>query len=139
MLPLALDLAALKASAVYVALVVLMGLVLTFLVVRQRRAKQIGIGDGGDKEVARVIRVHANYCEYAPFALALLVMLPLAGSGPWTVHAVGLLFLIGRIAHAVGLSGSAGYSGGRFAGMILTLTSLLIGAAALPWLVATVR
>jgi uncharacterized protein len=139
MLPLALDLAALKAAAVYVSLVVLMGVVLTALVVNQRRTKKIGIGDGGDKTAARLIRVHANYCEYAPFALALMVMLPLIGAGAWTVHLVGLMFLTGRVAHAIGLSGSAGHSTGRLFGMILTLTALMLGAAALLWLAATVR
>ena len=121
----------LKVAALYVALIVLMGVALTYLVINQRRTKQIGIGDGGDKAAARMIRVHGNFCENAPFALALLILLPLAGAGGWTIHAVGALFLAGRIAHAVGLSGSAGVSLGRMVGMILTHAALISGAIAL--------
>ena len=131
------DPAALKAAAVHVALVVMMGVALTYLVINQRRTKLIGIGDGGDRQAARMIRVHANFCENAPFALALLVLLPLVGAGIWTVHAVGILFLVGRIAHALGLSKTAGSSLGRVSGMLLTHAALIIGAAAL--LLAAIR
>ncbi len=130
-------LAALKTGALYAALIVLMGVGLTYLVINQRRTKQIGIGDGGDKTAARLIRVHGNFCENAPFALALLILLPLLGAGSWTIHAVGALFLGGRIAHAVGLSGSAGVSLGRMIGMIMTHAALIVGAVAL--LLAAVR
>ncbi len=130
-------LAALRIGALYAALIVLMGVGLTYLVINQRRTKQIGIGDGGDRTAARMIRVHGNFCENAPFALALLILLPLLGASGWTIHAVGALFLGGRIAHAVGLSGSAGTSLGRIAGMILTHAALIIGAGAL--LAAVVR
>ncbi len=122
---------ALKTSALYVALIVLMGIVLTFMVIRQRRSKLIGIGDGGDKTVARTIRVHGNFAENAPPALALLILLPLVGAAGWLIHLVGLLFLTGRCLHAMGLLKSAGSSVGRVAGMLMTLTSLLIGAGAL--------
>jgi uncharacterized protein len=122
---------ALRTSAVYVALIVVMGVVLTLLVIRQRRSKLIGLGDGGDRTVARMIRVHGNFAENAPLALALLILLPLVGAAAWSVHAVGLLFLTGRALHAWGLSQSSGSSKGRVGGMVMTLTSSLIGAAAL--------
>jgi uncharacterized protein len=122
---------AFKTSALYVALIILMGIVLTFMVIYHRRTKLIGIGDGGDRTMARLIRVHGNFTENAPSALALLILLPLAGAAGWIVHAVGLLFLAGRGLHASGLSKSAGSSTGRVAGMLLTLTSFLIGSGAL--------
>jgi uncharacterized protein len=122
---------ALKTSALYVALIILMGVVLTFLVINQRRTKLIGIGDGGDKTMARLIRVHGNFTENAPSALALLILLPLVGAAGWVVHAVGLLFLAGRGLHASGLSKTPGTSFGRAGGMLMTLTSFLIGAGAL--------
>jgi uncharacterized protein len=121
----------LRTSAIYVALIVIMALVLTHLVINQRRSKLIGLGDGGDKTAARLIRVHANFCENAPFALALLVLLPLLGAVSWVIHAVGILFLAGRVAHAWGLSQTGGSSIGRVAGMVVTHISLILGAVAL--------
>jgi uncharacterized protein len=121
----------LRTSGAYVALIILMGVFLSARVILQRRSKLIGIGDGGDKVAARIIRAQANFCEYAPFAMALLILLPLLGTASWIIHAVGIVFLLGRAAHAYALSLSAGSSIGRVGGMVLTFTALLIGAVAL--------
>jgi uncharacterized protein len=121
----------LKTAGVYAALIVLMGVALTYLVINQRRSKLIGIGDGGDRTAARLIRVHGNFCENAPFALALLILIALTGGPGWTLHAVGLLFLGGRAAHAFGLSRSAGSTIGRAAGMLVTHAAFFIGAGVL--------
>jgi uncharacterized protein len=121
----------LKIAGIYVALIILMAIVLTIRVIVHRRSALIGIGDGGDKVLTRRIRVHGNFAENAPFALALLILLPMTGASVWVVHAVGGLFLAGRLAHAYGFSHSAGSSVGRVAGMVMTFTALLVGASAL--------
>jgi uncharacterized membrane protein YecN with MAPEG domain len=121
----------LRAAGIYAALITLMGVALTWLVIRQRRTKLIGIGDGGDKTTARLIRVHGNFCENAPFALALLILLALTKAPQLALHLVGILFLLGRGLHSWGLSGASGTSVGRVAGMVLTFTSFLIGAGTL--------
>jgi uncharacterized protein len=121
----------LRTAGVYAALITLMGVALTYMVILRRRSKLIGMGDGGDKVMARLIRVHGNFCENAPFALALLILIALVGGPGWTLHAVGLLFLVGRAAHAFGLSQSGGSSIGRVAGMVTTHTAFFIGAGTL--------
>ncbi len=121
----------LKIAGLYAALITLMGVALTMLVIRERRTKLVGIGDGGDKRMARMVRVHGNFAENAPFALALLVLLALVGSSAWPIHVVGLLFIAGRVAHAYGLSRTAGSSIGRVAGMMLTFTALIVGSVLL--------
>jgi uncharacterized protein len=125
--------AGLRPAAVYAALIVLMGVFLAFRVITQRRSKLIGMGDGGDKAVARHIRVHGNFCENAPFALALLILLALLSAPVPVIHAVGLLFLAGRAAHAFGLAQTGGSSIGRVGGMLVTFTSFFIGAGTLLW------
>jgi uncharacterized protein len=124
----------LRPAAAYAALIVLMGVFLAFRVIFQRRSKLIGMGDGGDKVAARQIRVHGNFCENAPFALALLILLALLNAPVLVIHAVGLLFLAGRLAHAFGLSRFGGSSVGRVAGMLTTFVSFFIGAGTLLWL-----
>jgi uncharacterized protein len=121
----------LRIAGAYVALIVLMAIVLTARVIVRRRSALIGIGDGGDKVLARRIRVHGNFIENAPLVLALLVLLPMTGASVWIIHAVGGLFLVGRLAHAYGFSQSAGSSVGRVGGMMATFTALLIGAVSL--------
>jgi uncharacterized protein len=121
----------LRVAGVYAALITLMGVALTYLVINQRRTKLIGIGDGGDKTAARLIRVHGNFCENAPFALALQILVALTGGPVLILHGMGVLFLAGRGLHAFGLSKSAGSSVGRVGGMVATHISFFLGAGTL--------
>lgn len=118
-------------AATYIALLAILGLVLTFRVIAIRRSAKIGIGDGDNRELARRIRVHGNFCETAPLLGLVLIMLVLLGAKEWLVHAIGLSGLVGRILHAIGLSQSAGTTFGRFAGMLTTILSIACGALAL--------
>lgn len=125
---------ALAFAASYVALLALLSIALAYNVIRGRYKFQVGLGDGGEKELNRRIRAHGNYSEYAPLIIGLLILLPLLGAKEWMVHLVGLTGLVGRIAHAIGLSGSAGPSIGRAAGMMLTFASIVSGALLLLFL-----
>jgi uncharacterized protein len=122
---------ALAFSASYIAILAALHVVLTWRVIAVRRAKLIGIGDGGDKDLIRRIRVQGNFVETAPFLMILLLALPLVGAPVWAVHVIGVLSVTGRVLHAIGLSKSGGTSFGRVAGMVMTLTALLLGAASL--------
>lgn len=110
-----------RITGFYAALSALLVLWLAVRVMLQRRASSIGIGDGGDKELFRRIRVHANAIEYLPIALILLLIVEINQTQPWIIHAAGIALVLGRILHAAGLSSSAGKSSGRIFGMLLTL------------------
>jgi uncharacterized membrane protein YecN with MAPEG domain len=120
----------------YVAVNALIMLILGMLVVRARVATQTAIGDGGIPAMAGPLRAHANNTEYVPMALLLMWALvsPLGGS-IWLVHGVGLPLTIGRILHGIGLTGSTGPGGLRFAGMVLTWIAYVVGIAGVLWLV----
>ncbi|MFM8613458.1 MAG: MAPEG family protein [Alphaproteobacteria bacterium] len=60
---------------------------LSFRVIRYRRAERIPIGSGGNAALERAIRAHANFAEFVPFAVLLLIL------AEWGA--------IGRIAQAV--------------------------------------
>jgi len=122
---------AVQAATFYVALLALGAPLLALLVVRQRVRTKTSLGDGGDPGLARMVRVHGNYVENVPFGLALLIMIAATGPNPWPVHVVGLCLLIGRIAHAIGVSASSGPNAGRGAGMMLTWIALVSGAVLL--------
>ena len=112
------------------------GLLLALLapISRHRHAHKIGLGDGGDKELARKIRVHANFVEHVPMALLLLALLEMNGLAQLAVWALGGALLVARVMHAVGLSRTGGYSFGRFWGTALTWLVLLLMALAGVWL-----
>jgi uncharacterized membrane protein YecN with MAPEG domain len=119
------------AAALWAGLLILLLLVLSILVVRQRQRHGVMIGDGGVEAVLLAGRAFGNATEYVPAGLAALAILALSGAHPLVVHGMGLLLLLGRLAHAWGLSTSAGLSFGRSAGMILTWVAFLIGGVLL--------
>ena len=119
----------LSTTLFYAALLTLVLMGLSVRVVFLRRRHHVGIGAGGHPELQRAIRAHANFCEYVPLALLLLVLLEAAAAVPAGVlHVLGLALVAGRIAHAIGLNRSPGTSAGRFIGTLLTWLMLLAGA-----------
>ncbi len=120
----------------YAALNALILLVLSMRVVQARMRTETPIGDGGKPEMAAPLRAHANSAEYMPTALILLWALasPL-GRSIWVIHGMGVTFTIGRLLHAIGLSGSTGPSSLRFAGMVLTWIAYVVGIAGVFWFV----
>lgn len=97
-------------------------------IVRLRRGRKVGLGDGGDIELLRRIRVHGNFVETVPFVLLLLALDEMAGAGRWAIVVLGSTLLAARLLHAYGLSRSEGYSIGRFWGTLLTWTVLLLSS-----------
>ncbi|HRE20926.1 MAG TPA: MAPEG family protein [Rhabdaerophilum sp.] len=122
---------ALSFALSYVALMALMSIVLAIQVIRGRYAAKVALGDGENRMLARRIRAHGNFSEYAPFLGLLLIGLALVGAGEWLVHAVGLIGLTGRVLHAAGLSRTSGPSWPRQAGMLLTFSALALGAVSI--------
>lgn len=115
----------------YAAALAVFYVVLAFLVIRQRFKLRIGLGDGQQPELVKVVRIHGNFAEYVPFLLLLLLILELQGAALWQLHLVGALTLGGRLCHAVGLLRSSGTSVPRFFGMISTFSALLLAAGLL--------
>jgi uncharacterized protein len=121
------------AAGFWAAFLLVGNIALQWGVIRLRRSRRIGIGDGNDTELAKAIRVHGNFVENAAFGLAALMLVALTGPALWPVHLVGGLMVFGRAAHAFGLSQSIGSSAGRVSGMIMSQASLVIAAVILLW------
>jgi uncharacterized membrane protein YecN with MAPEG domain len=123
----------------YVALGALLILVLAMRVMWLRSSRGVGLGSGGDADMERAIRAHANAIEYLPIALLLLVLLALEQTRPGLLHLFGIVLLVGRILHAIGLSSASGRSFGRLAGIGLTVLVMLAMAILLIVRFAMVR
>lgn len=103
------------------------GLLALWLAVRAGRARlkaRVGHGDGGDALLARRMRAQLNFVETAPFVLALIVLIDLAGRGGWWLTLVSLLFVIGRVLHGFGMDAEKG-GWPRQAGTMITMLTLL--------------
>ena len=105
-------------TATYAALLALLVLLLAAVVIRLRRSFGVGLGDGGNHDLSRAIRVHGNAIESVPLFLVLLAVYEINGGGAGVLHAFGAVFFLSRILHAWGLLSSSGVSPGRFYGTI---------------------
>ncbi|HEY6544157.1 MAG TPA: MAPEG family protein [Dokdonella sp.] len=120
-------------TGIYAALAALLVLLLAARVSLARRRSGVGIGAGGDHELGRRIRAHGNAVESLPIALLLLLLLDLGQTPPLWLHVFGVVLLVGRVLHAIGLSRSAGVSFGRMVGTVLTWGVILTMAVLLLW------
>jgi uncharacterized membrane protein YecN with MAPEG domain len=109
----------------YVALGALVVVALAVRVMWLRNTRRVGLGAGGDAVLARAIRAHANAAEYLPIALLLLVLLALEQTRPGLLHMFGIVLIVARILHAIGLSSASGRSFGRMVGIGLTVSVIL--------------
>lgn len=100
----------------------------TLFVVKGRFKYQVNLGDGGDSNMMKRIRVHANFMEYVPIALLLMALAEIEGASEWLLHVLGIALLIGRIIHPLGVLKVVGPSVGRTGGMILTLLVIIVAS-----------
>jgi uncharacterized membrane protein YecN with MAPEG domain len=108
-------------TALYAALCAFIVLALAVRIMVMRFRMRTGIGDGGDSRLARAIRIHGNAIEYVPIALVLLLVAELDGARPALLHGCGIVLVVARIAHALGLVRSPGLSLGRGIGVAGTV------------------
>lgn len=120
-------------TGIYAAIAALLIIALSSRVIAMRLSTRTGIGDGGNAELAKRVRVHANAVEYLPLGLLLLMLVEWNQTLPILVHVFGIALIVGRLLHAFGLSRSVGSSRSRALGMIITLVTLLCMAVLLLW------
>lgn len=122
-----------RITGIYAALAALLVLVLAVRVMLRRMSARIGIGDGGDHELHKRIRAHANAIEYLPLGLVLLLIVELNQTVPVLVHAFGIALIAGRVLHATGLSRSSATSAARMLGIVLSVLAIAAMALLLLW------
>ena len=99
-----------------------------------RTTAKVSIGDGGNAALTARMRAHSNFVEYTPFVLILIGLIEYNIGSPVWLQIVSAVYLLGRVAHPLGMDGM------RHARMIGTITTLLIlaglgiYAAALPYI-----
>ena len=111
--------------AIYAAALALFFVGLSVRTLGMRRRLKIGIGDAGNPAMLRAMRVHSNFAEYVPIGLLLMFLASASGARPLLLHFLGLTLLVGRIAHAYGVSQIRENYRFRVVGMSLTFTSII--------------
>ena len=102
-----------------------------------RASAKISIGTGGNDLLERRMRAQLNFVENTPWVLMLIAGIELAGKGGAWLAPVGAIYMVGRVAHGLGMDGTA-LEKGRSIGTMTTMLSQ-IGLAVVAVLVATGR
>lgn len=108
----------------YTAALGLLLVILTYNVLHHRVRSTVENFGNEDKTADRIARVHANYTEYVPTGLALLIALEWSGAPALMVHFGGALFTVARYLHAWGYTKHEMASFGRIVGIQSTLLAL---------------
>ena len=128
---------ALPITALYAGVLAVFALVLSARAGGFRGKSGISVlyGDPLNMELAERVRVHQNFLEYVPMAIIIMGLLEINGGGSTFLHSMGVVLIIARIAHAVGLKHDNMAHPGRVIGAGGTALMTLIAAVYLLWMV----
>ena len=112
-------------TAFYAGILALIFVALAINVTRHRAKLHVSIGDGGNPEMLRMIRLHGNAAEYIPFAVLLMALYELNGGWHIALHIVGIALIVGRLVQTWGMWGTEVPGLGRRMGQGLTWLSIL--------------
>lgn len=116
-------------TAIYAGILALIILALGINVTMHRVKLRISLGDGGNPQMLRMIRLHANAIEYVPLALLLMAIYEINGGWHAALHLIGIALVLARLAQSWNMWSTEIAGPGRIAGQTLTWASL--GALAL--------
>jgi uncharacterized membrane protein YecN with MAPEG domain len=118
-------------TALYTSVLALLILALAINVTRHRAKLKVGLGDGGNPQMLRMIRLHANAIEYGPMGVY-----ELDGGPRLALHIAGIALVVGRVLHSWGMWSTETPTFGRVAGQSLTWLTIAILALLNLWQVA---
>ena len=116
-------------TPLYAGLLGLLYAVLSGRVMWWRMRSGVLTGDGPDEVGHAMVRAHANFMEFVPLGLVLILVIELGGGDLRWVHGLGSALLAARVLHAVGMWRSTGVTLGRRGGAGLTWAVLLVASA----------
>jgi uncharacterized protein len=126
----------LSITALYAGILALIVVALAVNVTVHRTKLKVPLGDGGNPEMLRMIRVHANAIEYLPLALVLMALYEINGGSHTLLHVAGIVLIIGCILQSWNMWNTARAGFGRIAGQSSTWLTIVALAVLNLWKVA---
>ena len=120
-------------TALYAALIGIWAVALSNYVSFNRGKYKALHGDGGNPEMAAIIRRHANLTEYVPLALILMALAEARGLDAVWMHLLGGILIVSRLIHPFGISVANPGSPLRIAGAVGTHIVTLGAAVYILW------
>ena len=117
-----------KVTYLYAGILGIFYFLLSANVIRLRTQLKVGIGHDNNPEcpLFRAVRIHANFNEFVPFILLLMMMDEMTGRSSMFVHTFGVALIVSRVSHSVAITKSHKGSSLRVFGAGLTFTVMLV-------------
>jgi uncharacterized membrane protein YecN with MAPEG domain len=122
-----------QVTSLYACLVTVWVIVLANIVSAKRGRAGVSILHGDDMRLAVWIRRHGNLVENAALALLLMALCEARGMPQAWLHAIGVLLIAARLAHAAGLDATHPGAPLRIIGGAGTQLAMLAAVAYLVW------
>jgi uncharacterized protein len=91
-----------------------------------RGKNKVSLGAGENNEIIHLVSAHGNFSSYVPFFLLALYLLEQQTVSAYAIHALAVVFVIGRVLHFLTMRNKEKTFKYRRAGMMLTLWPLII-------------
>lgn len=91
-------------TPIFAAVFSLFYVLLSANVIRHRLTSKVALGEGKNHDLLKAIRVHANFAEYVPLAIVMMWFLETITYDSRVPYALGVVLLLGRIGHVIGMS-----------------------------------
>jgi hypothetical protein len=117
-------------TPLYAAILALIIVALGINVTVHRVKLKVPLGDGGNAEMLRMIRLHSNAVEYVPLALLLMLSYEINGGLHFALHIAGIALIVGRVLQTWDMWSTEIAGFGRRVGQTLTWLAIA-GLAAL--------
>lgn len=118
-------------TATYAAVVAIMYVGMSAYVIKTRAQTNVLLGDGANPTMLLAMRRHGNMSEYAPFALLIMGLAEMLGTGALWLHLSGSALILGRLFHAHGLQIGDGVVATRVIGTLATFAAIVVPAGAI--------
>ncbi len=124
-------------TALYAGILVIFALVLSFRAggFRGKSGISVGLGEPVNMDLAERVRIHQNFLEYVPMAIILMGILETNGGNATFLHVFGVVLIVARIAHAIGLKHDNMAHPGRVIGAGGTALISVVAALYTLWMV----
>ena len=123
-------------TALYAGILALIVIALAINVTMHRVKLRVPLGDGGNVEMRRMIRLHGNAAEYIPLAIALMLIYELNSGSHLGLHVIGIALIAGRVIQTWGMWATDMTNIGRQIGQSLTWLSVAALAVLNLWKLA---
>src|SRR5258708_31658575 len=116
----------LSITALYAGILALIVVALAINVTVHRAKLKVPMGDAGNPQMLRMIRMHANAVEYLPLALLLMAIYEIDGGAHLALHIAGVVLIVARVLQTWNMWNTPIAGFGRIAGQSATWLTIAV-------------